>query len=120
MSIEAGRVRPLAEGPVATVYAEGAAAVKVFPSGFGRDTSTGLERERKALDSVRSERGILQADEVIAFADGRAGLRMESCRGSLAGLLASGARLTVRDALAIGQTVAGALAAAHRVGVVHG
>ncbi|HVV09009.1 serine/threonine-protein kinase [Amycolatopsis sp.] len=120
MSIEAGRVRLLAEGPVATVYAEGAAAVKVFPAGFGRDTSTGLERERKALDSVRSERAILQADEVIQFADGRAGLRMAGCRGSLAGLLASGARLTVRDALAIGQTVSGALAAAHRVGVVHG
>lgn len=128
MSIEhggtVGDLRPLGEGPVATVYAGrlGGAevAVKVFASGFDRDTAAGLDRERKALETVRSERAILPVDEVIEFADGRAGLRTELCHGSLAGLLGSGVSLAVRDVLAVGQTVASALVAAHQVGVVHG
>ncbi|KAA9155799.1 serine/threonine protein kinase [Amycolatopsis acidicola] len=120
MSIEAGRLTPLAEGPVAHVYAGAGVAVKVFPTGFGRDTAAALERERKALETVRAERAILFADEVLEFAGGGAGLRMELCRGSLAGLLASGKPLGVRETLAIGQTVAKALATGHRLGVVHG
>ncbi|WP_211771054.1 serine/threonine protein kinase [Kutzneria sp. CA-103260] len=122
MSIGVGVERLLAEGPVAQVYVgrlDGAeVVVKVFDGSLDRDTAAWLGRERKALDTVRTERAILPVDEVIEFQDGRTGVRMELCQGSLAGHL--GAQLPVRDVLAVGRTVAAALAAAHQVGVVHG
>ena len=122
MSIGVGVDRLLAEGPVAQVYVgrlDGAeVAVKVFDGSLDRDTAAWLGRERKALDTVRAERAILPVDEVIELQDGRTGLRMELCQGSLAAHL--GAPLAVRDVLAVGRTIAAALAAAHQVGVVHG
>lgn len=114
--------RLLAEGPVAKVYVErldGAeVALKVFDGVLDRDTTAWLDRERKALDTVRDKRAILPVHDVIELPDGRTGVRMELCQGSLAGLL--GARLPLRYVLAIGWTVASALATAHQVGVVHG
>lgn len=121
-----GGLSLLAQGPISAVYAgrmpgTGAEfAVKVFPGGFDRETSAWLDRERKALAALRSTRSILQADEVIEYADGRVGIRRELCQGSLAGLLDSGARLTVRDTLVIGTAITSALAAAHRADVLHG
>ncbi|TVT36535.1 protein kinase, partial [Amycolatopsis rhizosphaerae] len=120
-------VRLLAEGPVARVHvgrvAGAEVAVKVFPAGFDRATAAALERERKALDAVRAERTILPIDGV-ADLDGRSGVWMELCRGSLAGLLAQGgqggAPLAVPDVLAVGRTIATALASAQAVDVVHG
>ncbi|WAL68106.1 protein kinase [Amycolatopsis cynarae] len=131
MSIEGGGavtgVRLLAEGPVARVHvgrvAGAEVAVKVFPAGFDRATAAALDRERKALDTVRAERAILPIDGV-ADLDGRSGVWMELCRGSLAGLLAQGGQggtpLSVPDVLAVGWTIATALASAQAVGVVHG
>ncbi|WP_037317013.1 serine/threonine protein kinase [Amycolatopsis orientalis] len=128
MSIEttAGAPGLLAQGPVATVYAGrdpatgNDFAVKMFPSSVDRETSAWLERERKALAAVRATRSVLQIDDVMAYPDGRWGLRRELCPGSLAGLLDSGARLGVPDVLALGAAVASALAAAHGADVLHG
>lgn len=128
MSIEAGVGGPrlLAQGPIATVYAVrdpasgNEFAVKMFPGAFDRETSAWLDRERKALASVRSTRSILQVDDLIQYTDGRSGVRRELCAGSLAGLLDSGARLGVRDVLTLGSAVASALAAAHGADVLHG
>ena len=120
----AGELRPLAEGPVATVYAAWFAgaevAVKVFADKFDRDTAALLERERLALDSLRSVRAILPIDDVVQHPDGRCGVRMELCQGSLAGLLGGGVTLTALDVVRIGSALATALGAAHSVGVVHG
>ncbi|MEU3628604.1 serine/threonine protein kinase [Amycolatopsis coloradensis] len=128
MSIETpvGGPRLLAQGPIATVYAGrdpvtgNDFVVKMFPGSFDRETSAWLERERKALASVRSTRSVLQIDDVTAYPDGRSGLRRELCPGSLAGLLDSGTRLGVSDVLALGAAVASALAAAHGADVLHG
>ncbi len=128
MSIETGVGGPrlLAQGPIATVYAGrdpvtgNDFAVKMFPGSFDRETSAWLERERKALAAVRSTRSVLQIDDVQSYPDGRSGIRREVCPGSLAGLLESGARLGVSDVLALGASIASALAAAHGADVLHG
>jgi hypothetical protein len=118
----AGGLRLLAPGPIATVYADPAAAeaVKVFPGGFDRDTSAWFERERKALAAAGPARSILPVRGLVEYPGGRTGVRMELCAGSLAGLLASGVRLPAGDVLALGVAVASALAAAHEAGVLHG
>ncbi|MBB5852043.1 serine/threonine protein kinase [Amycolatopsis umgeniensis] len=128
MSIETGVGGPrlLAQGPIATVYAGrdpvtgNDFAVKMFPASFDRETSAWLERERKALAAVRSTRSVLQIDEILSHPDGRSGVRRELCPGSLAGLLDSGARLGVSDVLALGASIASALAAAHGADLLHG
>ncbi|MEV0081874.1 protein kinase [Saccharopolyspora sp. NPDC050642] len=130
MSIESsgavGDLRLLAEGPTAKVYAgrlvdDGrAVAIKMFADGFDADTTAWLDRERKALDALREVRPILPVDAVIKHRDGRSGVRMELCRGSVAGLFDSGVALSLRDVLAIGSAIATALAAAHRAGILHG
>ncbi|MFE0019561.1 serine/threonine protein kinase [Amycolatopsis sp. NPDC059021] len=115
----------VAQGPIATVYAArsaggGAEAVKVFPERFDRDTAAWLDRERKALDATRSTPSLLPIEGLVEFPQGRSGVRMRLCDGSLAGLLDAGVRLPVSDVLRLGAAVASALAAAHRVDVLHG
>ncbi|WP_243727237.1 protein kinase domain-containing protein [Actinocrispum wychmicini] len=126
MTIDANSViapRALATGPVATVYmgrlmgTGDEVAVKMFATKFDRDTASRLDRERAALDTVRSVRSILPIDDLVEH-DGRSGVRMELCQGSIAGFLS--VALAVPDVLRVGVAVATALAAAHRVGVVHG
>ncbi|MCP2323149.1 hypothetical protein HDA40_001656 [Hamadaea flava] len=112
--------RVLATGPVATVYAGHLAgaevAVKVFADRFDRDTAARFDRERRALDSLRC-RAILGVDDVVETSDGRSGVRMELCSGSLAGTLGS---LSLADIVDAGSAIADALGAAHRVGITHG
>lgn len=131
MDIAAGGVvidpTVLATGPVATIHTGRLTdngtevAVKIYADRFDRDTATRLDRERQALHTVRSVRSILPIDGVVDDADGRSGVRMERCQGSLAGSLDAGtSTLAVPEVLDIGWAVASALAAAHRVGVVHG
>jgi len=127
MDIETnGGPRLLAQGPVATVFAGrdpatgNDFAVKMFPGSFDRETTSWIERERKALAAVRSTRSVVQIDEILAHPDGRSGFRRELFPGSLANLLDSGTRLGVPDVLALGAAIASALAAAHGADVVHG
>ncbi|MEU7787862.1 protein kinase [Amycolatopsis sp. NPDC049159] len=122
MSIEHAAVDLLADGPIATVYAVRATgeAVKVFPGPFDRETLAGLERERKALAATGPAPSILPPLGVVDYPGGRAGVRMELCRGSLGALLASGVRLPADAVLALGTAIASALAAAHGAGVRHG
>lgn len=130
MSIESGgavgNLRLLARGPVAEVYVGRSAetgadvAVKLFAERLDRDTAALLDRERAALEAVRSVRSVLPIDGTVVDGAGRSGVRMELCRGSLAGLLDTAGALGVPDVLAIGCAAATALAAAHNVGVVHG
>jgi eukaryotic-like serine/threonine-protein kinase len=114
----------LGRGPVAIVYAGRLAAtgaevaVKVFPDQFDRDTAARLERERRALAGASSA-SILRVDAVGEYSDNRSSVVTELCAGSLAGMLTRGA-LPVSEVLVIGAAAAGALAAAHEVGVVHG
>lgn len=120
-----GDLRPLARGPVATVYVGRVAgtgaevAVKMFAKGIDKDTRVGFERERAAMDGLRGLGSVLLVDDTVEDTAGRWGVRMELCEGSLAGRLDSGA-LAIRQTLAVGSAVATALAAAHRAGVVHG
>ncbi|MGI5183584.1 serine/threonine protein kinase [Dactylosporangium sp. CA-152071] len=130
MSSETGGVvvgpDPLATGPAATVYAGQLAdtgaqvAVKLFADRFDRDTIAQLGRERQVLDALRSVRAILPVDGIVDHPDGRSGVRMELCQGSLAEVLAARDALPVNDALRVGLTVATALAAAHGKHLVHG
>lgn len=124
-------LRPLAEGPVATVYtatmrAGGPAAgtevaIKVYAEALDRETSVWLTRERRALERVRDLRAILPIQGVVEHPDGRPGVLMELCRESLASRLGTrGAPQPIADVLTIGTALASALTAAHRVGVVHG
>ncbi|WP_436501629.1 protein kinase domain-containing protein [Actinokineospora sp. HUAS TT18] len=120
-------LRPLATGPVATVYVGRLAstgadvAVKVFADSLDRDTAAWLARERKALHQVRHVRSILPIDGLVDHTDGRTGVWMELCQGSLAGLLSTpGAVLAAPDVIVLATALAEALTAAHSVGVVHG
>lgn len=105
-------------GPVAAVFpGQGDTVVKVYPGSLDRETRSALEREQALLSALRHLPSILQVEEITKLADGRTALRMPRCDRSLATLPDS---LPVRDVLLIGETVALALAAAHRAGVVHG
>ncbi|UMP01294.1 protein kinase domain-containing protein [Amycolatopsis sp. EV170708-02-1] len=92
----------------------GDTVLKVYPGSLDRETRTALDREWAALSGIAS---ILPVEEIGKLADGRTALRMPRCDRSLATLTEP---LPVQDALLIGETVARALAAAHRSGVVHG
>ncbi|MFI7677964.1 serine/threonine protein kinase [Actinophytocola sp. NPDC049390] len=116
----------LGRGPVAVVYAGRLAAtgaevaVKVFPDRFDRDTAGRLERERRALvGAVAATPSILAVESVGEYAGDRSSVVTQLCAGSLAGMLTRGA-LPVSEVLAVGAAAAGALAAAHEAGVVHG
>ncbi|HLL69448.1 MAG TPA: protein kinase [Micromonosporaceae bacterium] len=117
---------PLAAGPVATVLAgvhpdtgEGF-ALKVFPGGLDRRTRTALDRELSRLSDLPAQAPVLVATSVETSTDGRCALRMELCAQSLTELIESFGPLSVSDTLALGSALATALAAAHRIGVVHG
>ncbi|MFD5243603.1 serine/threonine protein kinase [Amycolatopsis sp. NPDC058340] len=92
----------------------GDTVLKVYPGSLDRETRAALDREQAALSGIAS---ILPVEEIGKLADGRTALRMPRCDRSLATLTEP---LPVQDALLIGETVARALAAAHRSGVVHG
>jgi hypothetical protein len=117
---------PLGDDPAGTVLAGvdagtgEAYAVKLLPGRPDRRTRTALDAELRTLAGLRERAPILAADGVEDLADGRPGLRMELCSQSLAELVAAFGPLSVPDAVALGRSLAEALAAAHGAGVVHG
>ncbi|MBK1789086.1 protein kinase [Prauserella sp. ASG 168] len=121
-----GELVPLGEGPVATVLAAvdetsgQAYALKVFPGRIDRRTRAELDAELAILHTLRATVPVLAADGVEDTPDGRSALRMELCAQSLSELISSFGPLSVPDALALGEALAGALAATHRAGLVHG
>ncbi len=106
-------------GPVATVYGGLYLALKAYPP-VDEHALDAFEREQAALAPLRGETPILPVDDVVRLGDGNPALQMERCSVSLAGLVADSGALLPPDALVVGHAVATAVAAAHRVGVVHG
>lgn len=106
-------------GPTATVYGGLYLALKAYPP-VDEQVLGEFAREQAALAPLRGEVPILPVDEVVRLGDNAPALQMELCSASLAGLVEDSGALLLPDALAIGHTVATAVAAAHRVGVVHG
>ncbi|MEU7530365.1 serine/threonine protein kinase [Saccharothrix sp. NPDC042600] len=110
---------PLGTGPTATVYSGLYLALKVYPP-VDRAVLDAFRAEQAALAPLRDEAAILLVDDVVDAGDGRPALQMELCSMSLAGMVAAGGPLLPADVLTVGHAVASAVAAAHRVGVVHG
>jgi serine/threonine protein kinase len=111
---------PIGTGPVATVYGGLYLALKVYPDVVDRSVLDAFERERAALEPLRGSASVLLVDDVLELPDGRTALQMELCAPSLADLVDGSGALLVEDAVDLGRTVASAVAAAHRAGVVHG
>lgn len=95
-------------------------AIKVYPATM--DSATVARRIRRELDALVKLRGhpnVISVDEVVESDDGEVGLAMEFApSGSLADRLRHGPLSSV-DAVRIGRNVAGALSAAHHLGIVH-
>lgn len=122
---EPGSLVPLGEGPVAGVSAGvdqvtgEAFALKVYPGKVDRGVRSEVDAELSTLSPLHSRAPVLVANRIEEH-DGRSALRMELCAQSLPELISSFGPLSVTDALALGESVATALAAAHACGVVHG
>ncbi|ANZ39699.1 hypothetical protein BBK82_30295 [Lentzea guizhouensis] len=106
-------------GPAATVYGGLYLALKAYPP-VDEQVLDAFGREREALAPLCGEAPILPVDDVVRLGDGKPALQMELCSASLEGLVADSGALLLADALSVGHAVATAVAAAHRVGVVHG
>lgn len=123
--LEPGELVPLAEGPVAGVLAGvdqvtgEAFALKVYRGKLDHTARTAVEAELSQLRPLRSRAPMLVADRVQSH-NGNCALRMELCAQSLPELVASFGPLSVADAMALGESIATAVAAAHRVGAGHG
>lgn len=116
---------PRGTGPTATVYAGihaetgEAVALKVFRTRLPRRTRTEVERELARLAPLRDRAAVLVADGLEDMGD-RTALRMELCTQSLTDVVEQEGPLSIADTLALGHSLAGALAAAHEAGIVHG
>jgi serine/threonine protein kinase len=78
-----------------------------------------LEVEARALGAVSEHPNIVTLHRTVLRSDGRPMLVMELCTGSLADRLARTGPIPVREAVAFGVKLAGALESAHRAGVLH-
>ncbi|HEX7301766.1 protein kinase domain-containing protein [Lentzea sp.] len=120
-----GDLVPRGTGPRATVYAGlraatgEAVALKVFRAKLPRRTRTEVERELARLVPLRSRAAVLVADAMEDLGD-RTALRMELCTESLTDVVEQEGPLPVAEVVALGRTLAEALAAAHEAGLVHG
>lgn len=117
---------PLGAGPVATVYRTvhpetgGPVALKVYPERPDRRTLAEFEREQAVLATLPVASSVLRPDTAVALPDGRWGLRMELCPGSLGELVVQVGKLPLTDVAVYGETLATVLAHSHAAGIVHG
>jgi eukaryotic-like serine/threonine-protein kinase len=116
---------PRGTGPAATVYAGfradtgDAVALKVFRTKLPRRARTEVERELARLTPLREKVAVLVADGIEDL-DDRTALRMELCTESLSDFIGQNGPMPVAEVIALGKTLADALAAAHEAGIVHG
>jgi serine/threonine protein kinase len=78
-----------------------------------------LEAEARALGAVSEHPNIVTLHRTVLATDGRPMLVMELCTGSLADQLARSGPIPVREAVALGVKLAGALESAHRARILH-
>jgi hypothetical protein len=96
-------------------------AVKVLEGAADRAPDrAAFEREARALGAVSRHPNVVTLHRAYLDEDGRPLLVLELCDGSLADRLAEEGPLTIRDVVAAGVALAGALETAHRSGIVHG
>ncbi|MFD5827536.1 protein kinase [Lentzea sp. NPDC060358] len=120
-----GELVPRGTGPRATVHAGlrtatgEAVALKVFRAKLPRRARTEVERELARLAPLRAKAAVLVADSVEDLGD-RTALAMELCTESLTDVVEQEGPLPVAEAVALGRTLAEALATAHEAGIVHG
>lgn len=110
-----------ARGPAATIYSGWYAgkpvAWKVFPARFDRRTLAAVRRDQARLAALAA--AIRRVDGVERW-ENRHALRMELCAESLAARIRRAGPLPPAEVMVLGHSLALALAAAHRVGVLHG
>jgi serine/threonine protein kinase len=95
-------------------------ALKVLHGlGGRRAVNHALQQEARALGAVADHPNIVTLHRVVLRGDADPILVMELCRGSLADRVARSGPLTVRESIATGIKLAGALETAHRAGVLH-
>jgi serine/threonine protein kinase len=78
-----------------------------------------LENEALALTEIGRHPDIVALDGLLRLSDDRPALVLGYCPGSLAETLHGGGRMALREALAVGVKLAGALEAVHAAGYVH-
>ncbi|RZQ65869.1 protein kinase domain-containing protein [Amycolatopsis suaedae] len=110
---------PIGAGPVATVYAGLYLALKVYPEPVPDEVREEFTEEMGRLALLRGA-PILPVDEVLDLPDGRLAVQSELCSPSLAAVLDEHGGLPVDEVVTVGRAMAGALAAAHGAGVLHG
>jgi hypothetical protein len=112
------------QGPVATVYAgeadDTAFALKVYPGALDRRSLRAVRTEIAALAGLREQAHILAPDTIERLPDGNTALRMDLCAQSLGELVDQEGAQPVGEVLALGESLALALSAAHGRGIVHG
>ncbi|WP_375503225.1 serine/threonine-protein kinase [uncultured Jatrophihabitans sp.] len=118
-------VRTLHRGARFTVYEardvtiRRTVAVKVPLRGGPRWLHEIIDHQANVLAPICTHPHIISLYQRLELDDGRPGLVLERCRGTLADALQGGRRLSARDVAAIGVKLAGALETTHNGDVVH-
>jgi serine/threonine protein kinase len=94
-------------------------AIKVPDESSGSWLHDILETEGRTLAALGSHPNLLTCYEQIRLDDGRPALLLEHCAGTLYDSLHSDEPMQLRDVVAIGIKLAGALETVHRFGVLH-
>jgi serine/threonine protein kinase len=96
-----------------------AVLIKLPPAGSGAWVHAALADEGRVLAALSGHPHILTCYERLDLADGRPALVLERCTGTLYDTLHSTDGMDVRNVVAIGIKLAGALETVHRAGVLH-
>jgi serine/threonine protein kinase len=118
-------VRPLRSGgrfdlvEARDLEADRPVVIKLPPPGSGAWLHDALGYEGRVLAPLGAHPNIVTCYEIVQLDDGRPALVLERCAGTLYDTLHSVDGMHLRDAIAIGIKLAGALETAHRAGVLH-